>query len=132
MFLNELELLEAFDVDAEEIGKLREFLDCAVSRSWTRVTPVLFARLCEMDDVRATELLFMSGEELHLLTTNFEVECPLCSQSHFTVSDPSEVPDEERYCQVEDEFYVPDPDLIWLTFDPTEELTRKKKLLLRR
>lgn len=126
MFSAKLDKLKAFDVEAEEIDKLSEFLDAAAAAGWARFAPALFARQYGVDPLRAAELLLMCAEELHLLTPNLEVECPLCSESHFTVSDPSELTGEERYCAVEEDFYVPDPELIWLTFDPTEELRRKK------
>jgi len=131
MSLNELETLKTFNVDTEEIDKLSGFLDAAGAAGWTRFAPALFARQYGVDPLRAAELLLMCAEELHLLTPNLEVECPLCSQSHFTVSDPTELTGEEAYCEVEDDFYRLDPSLIWLTFDPTEELRRKKKFLLR-
>ncbi len=131
MFSARLDALKAFDVDSGEIGKLSEFLDAAAAAGWVRFAPALFSRQYDVEPLRAAELLLMCAEELHLLTPNFEVECPLCSESHLTVSDPSELTGGEEYCPEEDDSYALKPQLIWLTFDLTDELRRKKKPRIR-
>lgn len=72
-----------------------------------------------------TELL-LSPICRDIVVPNFEVQCPN-GDTDIIVHDLQSIPSEQRVCLLCDEEYAPDPRRIWISFDFTDEYSRKIK-----
>lgn len=117
------------DFRHSELVNIDKFLAQVFEKKLTRFSPLLLTKESTMPFEQSIEIL-LKCSQIGVLKINYEIECTHCGNSDRVVDKLEKIPLEEVHCRVCDEFYTPDPKLVWITFDLIKKPKAKKKEII--